>query len=205
MPVQITDEAVIVAGDSLQPTAFPGLVEYHLKDIRLDTIELEASARRLIATGFLVSDLEQFISHVCGWGGYAGIAGRIHKHNPPQEVRYRFINAMDALDSDRPDVLSALCELRQIRQLGLSFASKHLRFLRPDLCPAFDTTLSQWLDYTLDVCGYKYFSDDCLRIAKVLQRYEVSNPVQGRDTGKWFAADVEMALFSHVRKSKAPA
>lgn len=72
-------------------------------------------------------------------------------------------------------------------------------FLRPDVCPILDTTISQSLGYVLDEHGYKQLSDDCLRIADALQQCEVNNPM-GRESERWFAADVEMALFAYLSK-----
>jgi hypothetical protein len=191
----------LVNEEPLQPSTFTGLVELYKKIWPNDqTPALETEARNLIAAGFPDQQMEDFIRHVCEWGGYKGIAGRVlnPKNNTLSEIQCQFRNAMNALTSENvPDIRAALCEIGRIKHLGLSFASKHLRFLQPDLCPVLDSVLSEKLDYPLDVCGYKQFSDDCLRIAEALQQDSVSNPV-GRDHGAWFAADVEMALFAHV-------
>ena len=95
---------------------------------------------------------------------------------------------------------SALRAVRQVRHLGLSFASKHLRLLRPDVCPVLDSTLSEKLGYPLDSRGYQRFTDDCQKLAALLNRLGVPNPL-GREGGRWFVADVEMALFVYVKES----
>jgi hypothetical protein len=199
MTTKIADKAIIVEV-ALHPSDFTKLVERHLDDIQ-GTKELEQEASQLSANGFAEKQLASFIWDVCRWGGYPGIAGRVLKQNALPEIRSRFINAVKALDSDNPDILGALNEINQIQQLGqLSFASKHLRFLRPEVCPVLDDRIiSKKLGYTLDAQGYKQFSDECLRIAEALQQYRVSNPI-GREGGKWFAADVEMALFAYLRE-----
>ena len=198
MAVEITNKTIII-GLVLQPSDFTKLVKHHLDNVP-DTRELEHEASRLCATGFAEEQLASFIRKVCKWGNYPGIAGRVLKHNDLSTIRGRFISAINALNSDIPDVQGALREINQIWGLGRpSFASKHLRFLRPDVCPVLDRTISKHLQYPLDEYGYKQFSDDCLRIAETLQQHGVSNPM-GRESGKWFAADVEMALFQYLRE-----
>ena len=198
MAVKITNNTIII-GVVLQPSDFTKLVKHH--PVRLsDTRELEQEASCLRAAGFPEERLASFIRKVCKWGGYAGIAGKVLKNNTLPMIQRRFVNATNALNSDTPDVQGALREINQIKGLGRpSFASKHLRFLRPDVCPVLDRTISKHLQYPLDEYGYKQFSDDCLRIAETLQQHGVSNPM-GRESGKWFAADVEMALFQYLRE-----
>jgi len=174
--LQVTDQAITVAGMPLPPAAFTGLVTRHPKGIE----------RAL----------------VCEWGGYPGTARRVLQGNPFPEIRRRFTRAIAALTPDEPNIQSALLEISRVRHLGLSFASKHLRLLRPDVCPVLDSVLSEKLGYALSAPGYQRFSDDCLEVAAVLHRHGVSNPV-GRDEGAWFAADVEMALFVYVKEQAA--
>ncbi len=196
MSVKITNNAITIAEIVLQPSDFTRLVKYHLNEW-LGTRELEHEASRLCAVGFSEEQLASFIQRVCKWGNYPGIAGRVLKNNDLLMIRGQFIGAANALNSDVPDVQGALRKIKQIYGLGTSFASKHLRFLRPDVCPVLDSIISKNLGY--DEHGYKQFSDDCLRIAEALEQHGVVNPM-GREGGKWFAADVEMALFTYLRK-----
>jgi hypothetical protein len=197
MAVKITNSAIII-GFVLQPSDFTRLVKDHL-DEWVGTKELEYEASRLRAAGFPEEQFASFIPRVCKWGNYPGIAGKVLKNNDLPMIRGQFIGATNALDSAIPDVQVALRQMKQIYGLGTSFASKHLRFLRPDVCPILDSIISNNLGYASDEHGYKRFSDDCLRIAKALKQHGVCNPM-GRESGKWFAADVEMALFTYLRK-----
>lgn len=196
--LRISAETILVAGTPLQPYAFAGLVKRHPKGIET-ALALEAEAGRLISGSFSDQQLGEFIRHVCEWGGYPGTADRILMGNPLPEIRQRFSSAIAVLASDAPDVRFAVCEIRRVRHLGLSFASKHLRLMRPDVCPVLDSILSEKLGYPLKVRGYERFADDCAQVATLLQRCGVDNPV-GRENGRWFAADVEMALFVHVKE-----
>ena len=201
MAVEITNNTIII-GVVLQPSDFTKLVKHH--PVRLsDTRELEQEASCLRAAGFPEERLASFIRKVCKWGGYAGIAGKVLKNNTLPMIQRRFVNATNALNSDTPDVQGALREINQIKGLGRpSFASKHLRFLRPDVCPVLDSIISNNLGYASDEHGYKQFSDDCLRIAETLEQHGVANPMD-REGGKWFAADVEMALYTYLRTASS--
>lgn len=195
--LQITPESIQGASSPLPPSAFPGLVQRHPQGIE-KALSLEAAARRLMASAFTDQQLRAFIRDVCTWGNYPRTADRVLGGNPFPEIRRRFVNAITALTRARPDLKLALREIRRIRHLGLSFASKHLRLLRPDLCPVLDSILSERLGYPLNVAGYRRFADHCLQAARWLDHHRVGNPVP-RPDGRWFAADVEMALYVHVK------
>jgi hypothetical protein len=196
--IHISDRTVNVAGTHLLPVAFPGLVERHPQGVA-KALALEKEAHRLMAGDFSDRQLREFMRSVCEWGGYPKTADKVLAGNPFSEIRRRFSNAMAALASKKPDYKFALREIRSLRFLGLSFASKHLRLLRPDVCPVLDSILSEQLAYPLNVAGYRRFSDDCLRLARWLNGCGVLNPIRRKDD-KWFAADVEMALYVHVKE-----
>lgn len=116
------------------------------------------------------------------------------------KIRKHFCLAMTKLESDAPDISGALQEVNFIRGLGTpSFASKHLRFLRPDICPILDSIVSKRLSYQFDGHGYQALSSDCAKIAASLQYNQVANP-RHRDGDVWYIADVEMAIFSYLNQ-----
>jgi len=78
-----------------------------------------------------------------------------------------------------------------------SFASKHLRFLRPEVAPVFDSVLHKALPYSPDPTGYAEFGRDCTLLAEALTARGIPNAFQRKDA-RWFAADVEAALYAHV-------
>jgi hypothetical protein len=197
--LHIAGQTIIVAGSPLQPGAFTGLAERHPQIEK--TLALEIQAKQLLTTGFSRQQLSDFIQDVCNWGGYPGTAVRVLEGNDWPDLQHQFESAIAALSQDPPNLLSAIRALRRVRHLGLSFASKHLRLLRPDLCPVLDSTLSEKLGYPLDSRGYQRFAGDCQKIAALLQELGVANPL-GRDGGKWHPADVEMALFVYVKENK---
>ena len=102
---------------------------------------------------------------------------------------------MQALHVTPPLVERALSSLLEIKGLGISYASKHLRFLRPDLCPILDNVVWETFKYPWDPRGYRLLVSDVILAAKVLEENQIRNPIS-RPDGKWYAADVDMAVFA---------
>jgi len=199
MPIQIDSSSIRFDGEIIQFSDFCHLVERHLH-CNPDTPNLEAKGFQLKSADFPEPELESFIRRVCAWGGYAGIGRQIINQNPLAKIRVRFQSAMVKLDAPVPDVSGALREVNLIRTLGKpSFASKHLRFLRPDICPVLDSIISNKMNYSYNVFGYQEFSSDCLKVAALLQSNRIENP-RNRDNNTWFASDVESAIFSFINK-----
>jgi len=163
------------------------------------TLELEQNGQALQEGGFQDGDLRCFIRRVCAWGGYAGIAARVIANNDLDAIRGHFVDAVQILSTNAPGVREALNAITAVHGLGVSFGSKHLRFLRPDLCPALDGNISETFGHALDVQGYRCLSQDCLKIADKLRECGVKNPMN-RPDDTWFAGDVEMALFAFAQE-----
>lgn len=177
---------------------FPRLLKAHLASDST-TPDVESLGRNLVANNFARTDIAKFVKAVCGWGRYAGIGGRVLKSNSPQSIAAALRNAVRHLNCTPPAFAAALDEINKIKCLGTpSFASKHLRFLRPDLCPVFDSILREALPYSFNSKGYAMFAQDCVAIAETLRAKKIANP-QERPQGLWFAADVEAAIFASVR------
>jgi len=164
-----------------------------------DTSDIEAEARQFAADGIPELAVAGFVKRVCDWGGYSGVWGRILRDNNSRAIREALVEAMRHLNEAPPNLVAALASVNRVKGLGqVSFASKHLRFLRPDLCPVFDSYLQAALPYPSDLNGYASFAADCRRLGQVLAERGAFNPWPSRD-GRWFAADVEAAVFSFVR------
>jgi hypothetical protein len=188
-------------GAPLLPSSFPDLIQQHPQGVEV-ALALEAKGRTLSSGNLSRKRLSDFIQSVCEWGGYPKTAERLVQGNPWASIREQFGRAIAALEGKRPNVRFAVRELCRLRYLAVSFASKHLRFLKPEVCPVLDGILSQKLGYPLNPRGYGRFSSDCQQVADVLQEAQVENPFS-REAGAWFAAEVEMALYVHVKKASA--
>lgn len=199
MPAHAITNAVALEHETVQLADFPKLVERHLRRYS-DTPALEIGGSQLRSVDFAEQQLALFIRRVCTWGGYPGIGGRIIKQNSMVKIRGCFRAAMARLELDAPDISGALNEINHICSLGTpSFASKHLRFLRPDICPILDRIVSDRLNYSFTIYGYRELATDCSKIANLLQYNQIINP-RHRDENRWYVSDVEMAIFSYLNK-----
>lgn len=199
MPFEITEESVRIRESVVPFDDFGNLVERHLRRYR-GTLTLERQATELMAANIPAEGLEQFIREVCRWGGYAGIGARVINDNRLNSIRGHFLAAVGCLAAAIPRSDEALIEINLITGLGTpSFASKHLRFLRPDICPILDGINRRSLQYAFNPQGYRQLSEDCLCIAARLLDRQIVNPMN-REDGRWFAADVEMATFAYLNR-----
>lgn len=186
-----------IFGIEFRFSLIPELAQKHIK-ANPYTRDIEELGRNLIATDFPEEEVKEFVKKVCGWGGYAGIGGRVLTRNSLSSICTSLRTAIKHINRDVPQLSQALKEINTLSALGTpSFASKHLRFLCPDLCPVFDNLLREALPYSFDPLGYAAFAQDCLQIATQLTRTGIRNPFN-RPNGRWSAADIEAALYTQV-------
>jgi hypothetical protein len=162
------------------------------------TREIEQQATRLVASGFQVSELRQFINAVCKWGGYSGVAGRVIKieNNAEPELRSRFRSAYSDLVAQND--VAAIKRLLELKGLTVSFASKHLKFLAPDRAVVLDSVISARLGYAMTPEGYQAFVNDCRRILDRVVADNLEYP--GWGAKGWRISDVEMAIYEKLRR-----
>jgi hypothetical protein len=160
------------------------------KDKETTTEQIERQAQRLVKNEFRsFSELRDFITAVCKWGGYSGIAGRVIKNNDETKLRDAFISAHALLQLG--DDLAAIKSLLEVKGLAVSFASKHLKFLAPEKAVVLDSIISKRLGYELTPEGYQSFLNDCRCI---LERAKACG---GREDLR--VSDIEMAVFEKLR------
>jgi hypothetical protein len=191
-------EGDVFFGISIPLVDFERLATAHLRAFPT-TPKMEELGRLVVERDFAEPQVRDFIKQVCTWGNYPGIAGRVLKRNPLPNVCEALKAAFTVLErQDATDIARALRCVNMIRGLGEpSFASKHLRFLKPSVCPVFDSLLREALPYSFDPDGYGEFARDCSKVATAIEKAHVPNPNPERE-GTWFAADVESALYALV-------
>jgi hypothetical protein len=139
---------------------------------------IELHAERLMKDEDLSeSDLRDFVKAVCKWGGYAGIAARVLQNNKMPILLSRFRSAHDLARSGNDN--EALNSLLGLNGLGVSFASKHLKFLTPDHAIVLDSILSKHLRYELSPDGYLAFLTDCRCIRDKAKSARIEYPGWG--------------------------
>lgn len=159
---------------------------------------LESASLEIVAAQLAEDDFQgsaRFLRQVCRWGGYYGIAARVLKTNSGDAIRAAFCGAHRQLE--REDALAALSEINRIRGLGRpSFASKFLRFMRPQSAAILDGLISQATGFELNAQGYANLLRACHGAAAHLA--DVGVPCPDRPKGRWYVADVEAALYADV-------
>ena len=131
---------------------FPQLLTDFLNE-NPDTSQIETLAAQLVQSNFPAHSMDDFVTRVCEWGGQQGIRilSRILRHNTDTEVGDALRKASSSLGQGH--FVDALTYVDKLRFLDVSFASKRLLFLRPDICPVFDSYLHDALAYTLTPAG----------------------------------------------------
>ncbi len=181
---------------------FPNLSDFSiLTELHLNTIpgtrELEVKAQNLVTARLPGTMLQEFIESVHRWSGSFRNYYKVIENARPTH----FINALKALNASPPLIERALSSLLEIYGLGISYGSKHLRFLRPDLCPILDNIVWDKFKYSWDTRGYRLLQVDIMNIAKSLEENGIKNPMS-RQNGQWYAADVDMAVFAFLQREK---
>src|SRR5713226_6520946 len=184
---------------------FPSLLNAHLNRNPgpKGTVALENRGHALRTSAPMKwADLEAFIKDACRWGDYAGISGRVlkSKTNARAKIEGKVGDAILRLSATPPDLVGALKTMTEIKGLGVSFASKHLRFLFPEYCPVLDSILSGRLFYELSVDGYRSFAAACKRMAAELNSAKIDTTFPGQSG--WRPSDVEAALYAWINEWK---
>lgn len=208
MVLQITPEGVVLGAKFLAYENFPAKVLSHLRHCpstprceelgsRLNTLLLEGTGTD--------QHICPFIREVCEWGGKTGnrVRGTIQKGYNGVSITTHFTAASKALSVVRidspPDVLEggltrAIHEITEIYGLSTSYASKMLRFLRPDVAGVFDSVISGITGCDCNEINFARCSVDCTMVAHRLTAAGVVNP--RTDSLLWRAGDVDQALFA---------
>ena len=200
MPVGLIDGSINIIRLSMTPEEFP---EYLAKGINADptTQNVEQKARNLIENDFRDDLTASFVKSVCRWGNYAGVAGKVLKHNDLGVVSKTLRKALEQTETQ--GVQLALRTTLGIRGLAVSFASKHLKFLNPERHVVLDSIISENLGYPRDENGegYAMFVSDCAQALKIVKEKGVPYPASA-PAKEWRIADVEMAIFQKIRAGK---
>jgi hypothetical protein len=84
-----------------------------------------------------------------------------------------------------------------VKGLGISFASKHLKFLAPDGAVVLDSIIEEQLGYAKNLAGYATFLTDCHDILNACNQFGIR--YTGWGAQGWRVSDVEMAIFQKIR------
>lgn len=185
----------------IPPRCYPCFHGCHLAKVQEpNTAQVEAlGAAVLAADAAARADLlPQFIQQVCHWGGGLGplIATKVLNpaNNPPALLLGSFDAAINALAAG--NILTAINEIVGLYGFGISFGSKQLRMLRPDICGVLDTLVcGAGFGYVNSPESYVQYCLDCSAQAAALN----AGPNFTSTGQPWNAGSVDMAVFARIR------
>jgi len=172
----------------------PNFVSLHLSVVP-NTYHIEQQAKELIQQNFYHDRLLYFTKEIHAWGGTYRNLNKVLDSIKPQY----FIDSWAALCQTPPQIGLALTSVMRVNGLGISYASKHLRFLKPDICPILDEIIHKQLKYSSSPNGYLKYSRDTKEICQMLENNKIVNPMN-RDNQAWYCADVDMGIFAYIQK-----
>jgi hypothetical protein len=144
------------------------------------------------------------------WGGSQnGVLEKFDTKLGQYSFADAFSSVVEALHEPERAINAAL----QIPGLGLSYASKLLRFLKPQIYGALDGQIRKSLDsiafnapppniwdgnHRSMIRGYVWFIDALLELRLRLESASICRPSDSNDVQPWRAADLEMAIFQRA-------
>ena len=179
----------------LSPAEFPDLLRWHYTE-GYDPRRIEREALDLATADFPADRTAAFVKSVCDWVNYHGVVGRVLKHNGAESIAEAFRSALALLQRDR--VADALRQITSLRGLGVSFGSKHLKFLDPSRAVVLDSIISGRLGYLLTIDGYMEFLGDCQALLARVLAAGIEYPFPDHRPG-WRVSEMEMVIFAKFR------
>lgn len=186
------------AGPKIRLTAFPKLFKEHWNNDE-STRSVEICAKQFVKEGMPRERLLGFMRMVFGWGGSRNVGNNFMNLNEGNIifVRKQFLESHKYLT--KGDDKGAIESLTAIDGLGVSYASKHLKFLNPNKAVVLDSLIARGLGYKLTEAGYVEFVGECRKWRDLLNQKKIK--CCRTPQGRWRVSDVEMAVFIHVRKT----
>ncbi len=163
----------------------------------LDNVLVDTETRRVEKFGELVKvnpkeNALTFSEEVCSWGRgqrvWANLK-RLNKDTLESKLFDWFKLASNVNNSSPSEIKNVIKVGDDIPGLGVSFASKHLRMINPNVFPVLDDVLARGLGFALNENGYVLFIKN---INSFRKQYEIPESVR--------VADIEMVLFLLVRQ-----
>ena len=204
-PICRADGVFLTARDVLEPTSRElRFADFHFTVSALRSalywisIEDKATAlvmehgQHMLASQATVVQWAKFSEQVCAWGrGKRVWANLLRYHSGSAEEVGRKMKTWLSAAQTANDARYAMQEALEIKGLGVSFASKHLRMLYPQRYGVLDSVLETGLGFAMNVEGFAFFT-------QCLHDFFAENKEY---FGSHFSsvADFEWALFALVR------
>lgn len=165
-----------------------------LPEVDSSTLEIEKLGYLLRASltgnsksNGLKKEVYKFSKEVCEWGRGGRVWGNLlgyHEELKLQNLLFKWLVSV----VNGNDVSQAIAQGIEIKGLGVSFASKHLRMLDPARFPVLDSVISEGLGFALNPKGYQLFQS-------MLSTFRDKHAI------KYTIAELEGAIFWLVRQN----
>ena len=130
-----------------------------------------------------------FSKKVCIWGRGARVWANLLRHNSEGELKnLLYLWLTNVVNNNEIDLLMAISQGIEIKGLGVSFASKHLRMIEPTIFPVLDAVLQEGLGIAVNSKGYQLFQS-------MLTTFKTQNSIEHN------IAKLEAAIFWLVRQN----
>ncbi len=166
-------------------------------DANLETVLSDQNTKAVEKIGSICKQSPQnnalkFSEEVCVWGRGQRVWANLKRLNKAslEQKLINWLNQSSTINNfDYSAIKNSIKMGDDIPGLGVSFASKHLRMLNPNVFPVLDDVLAQGLGFALNENGYVLFIKN---INSFKNEQDALNQVR--------IADIEMVLFLLVRQ-----
>ncbi len=208
MPHSLNQTGIKACGTwKLSYRQFPSKLAVHLLKAP-NTLLIEYKWKQISSNPLTSANAWDFLKQVVDWGSVHWVNSKI-KSNTKNNVRLCLSTAKNHLAGPNPKIGNALAAVSNINGLGISFATKVVRFICPEHCPVLDKVIWQGMYMgcgangstppTIANGGLKNYTSYVTDIKAIAQKMKkIPNPL-GRPNGEWYPADVEMAIYAHLR------
>lgn len=193
MPIREINDELCFVRLVLSPGEIPHLLHQHQRHYP-DAHLLEKQGSELIEEDFPPLASAQFVERVCVWGRGHRQVGRILENNKSAEIADALRAAYQLACNGK--AAGGVERIRQLRNLGQSFASKQLRFLAPTRAVILDSVIRTNLGYADTADAYTEFLADCQRI---LDHARNSQDLSANRRQSLRICDIETAVFSSIQ------
>ena len=199
-------------------TDFPTYLNCHRKYCA-DTLEVEEIGAKLVegvesgAAG--ESSAIDFFSRVCDWGGNQHnvkeeVLSQLHSRSMLHQIERALLSLARVTTQSSRTVRDAGLEkaassMMELDGLGISYGTKVLRMLRPDLCGVMDSTVQMFGGFAttnelsnherekISQANFSWYSHQCLQVVGFLNNASISPPTGANE---WRVGDVDAVVFT---------
>ncbi|WP_342637100.1 hypothetical protein [Thioclava nitratireducens] len=186
MPILVHDGSLRLVKLDIQPQEIPALLQAHRTKWEPPQ-RLEARGEALIAADFPSDEAVQFAYDVIRWGKGHRFVDRFKTQNSPDSVSRALRQSVKL--ADRGNVAEGVEEIRKLSWISQSFASKIVRFLRPNAAVILDSVIRNALGYAETKDGYNAFLRDCEEMLAAV----------ADDYPQLRVCDIEAAIFAKLQ------